>query len=149
LLTLLFTATHAGLAPLVVGLLVAIAPVGMIYPNATALALAKYPARAGTAAALVGFGQFVVGGMMSPLVGVAGSGSALPMGILMASLSLAGLFVAVVVAPRAQDAGHVPSVVTARSDEESWGTATGVDAVTHPVIGELAPVDLTSEERSR
>ncbi|GLZ37828.1 Bcr/CflA family drug resistance efflux transporter [Actinokineospora sp. NBRC 105648] len=80
-----------GLIALLAGLFVVVASVGMVTPNSTALALADHAHRAGTAAALLGVLQFVVGGLAAPLVGVGGQGTALPMGIVIAALTLGGL----------------------------------------------------------
>ena len=47
--------------------------VGLVLPNAPALALARHGEAAGTAAALLGAIQFGVGAIVSPLVGVLGN----------------------------------------------------------------------------
>ncbi len=44
-----------------------LAGVGVVTPNATALALADYPHSAGTASAFFGSAQFIVGGLLAPL----------------------------------------------------------------------------------
>jgi DHA1 family bicyclomycin/chloramphenicol resistance-like MFS transporter len=64
------------------------ASIGLILPNATALALAAHGGRAGSALGLLGAFQYVVGALVAPLVGIAGTGTALPMAILIAVLSL-------------------------------------------------------------
>jgi hypothetical protein len=56
-----------------------------------ALAMADHPHRAGSASALVGAAQFLVGAAAAPLVGAAGSTSAVPMAITMALLECAAL----------------------------------------------------------
>jgi len=43
-----------------------LAGVGIVTPNATALALADYPHAAGTASAFLGSAQFIVGGLLAP-----------------------------------------------------------------------------------
>jgi MFS transporter, DHA1 family, multidrug resistance protein len=43
-----------------------LAGVGVVTPNATALALADYPHSAGTASAFLGSAQFIVGGLLAP-----------------------------------------------------------------------------------
>ena len=53
----------------------------------TALALAEHGAVAGTASALLGVTQFLIGGLAAPLVGIGGTGSALPMAVVMLSLA--------------------------------------------------------------
>jgi DHA1 family bicyclomycin/chloramphenicol resistance-like MFS transporter len=61
-------------------LFLVVSPVGLVGPNATALALADHPSIAGAASALLGVAQFLIGAVAAPLVGLAGSGSALPLG---------------------------------------------------------------------
>ena len=67
-------------------LFLVVASVGVVVPNTTALALAGHPETAGSASALLGLGQFVFGAAAAPLVGLGGRGTALPMGIVIASL---------------------------------------------------------------
>lgn len=81
----------AGLAAILPTLFLVVASVGMVLPNATALALADYPETAGSASALFGVGQFVIGGISAPLVGLGGSGSALPMTIVITVMAFAAL----------------------------------------------------------
>ena len=71
-------------------LFVAVASVGLIMPNSTALALGGHGRTAGTASALLGLVQFALGGVMAPLVGIAGD-SAVPMGVIMAALGIASI----------------------------------------------------------
>ena len=52
-------------------------------PNTPALALSRHGARAGTAAAVLGFVQFGIGGLVAPLVGAFGSSTAAPMAAVM------------------------------------------------------------------
>lgn len=56
---------------------------GLTLPNTPALALTRHGEAAGTAAALLGAAQFVIGGAAAPLIGVMGSGSAVPMALVM------------------------------------------------------------------
>ena len=46
---------------------------GLVIPNAPALALSRHPDAAGTSAALLGAAQFGLGAAVSPLVGVLGN----------------------------------------------------------------------------
>ena len=62
-----------------------IAACGFSFPNTPALALTRHGEAAGTAAALLGSAQFVLGGITAPLVGAFGDGSALPMAAVMAA----------------------------------------------------------------
>ena len=66
------TLSGAGLPPLIGSLFVMVSAVGMIFPTATTLALADYPHQAGSASSLLGLGQYVVGAVAAPLVGIAG-----------------------------------------------------------------------------
>ncbi|GAA5056006.1 DHA1 family bicyclomycin/chloramphenicol resistance-like MFS transporter [Thermocatellispora tengchongensis] len=79
----------AGLWPLLTALLIVVTSVGLVLPNAPALALHDHGAHAGAAAALLGFAQFFVGGLAAPLAGADGAGSALPMAVAVAVLGLA------------------------------------------------------------
>jgi DHA1 family bicyclomycin/chloramphenicol resistance-like MFS transporter len=80
-----------GLAGLLPSLFVTVSSVGMVLPNSAALALADHPDTAGSASALLGLTQFATGALAAPLAGVAGSHTALPMAIVMATLPLVGL----------------------------------------------------------
>ena len=84
-----------GLAMLLVPLWFVVASVGCVMPNTPALALTRHGESAGTAAAMLGAAQFVIGGMAAPLVGAFGDGSAVPMGAVMTgALLLAGILAA-------------------------------------------------------
>ncbi|MER5393956.1 Bcr/CflA family multidrug efflux MFS transporter [Saccharopolyspora sp. NPDC002686] len=94
----------AGLIGLLPALFLVASSIGMVSPNATALALSGNPETAGSASALLGVMQFSAGALAAPLVGSAGTGTALPMGLVMGALSLAAVLVFVVLArpaPRA------------------------------------------------
>jgi DHA1 family bicyclomycin/chloramphenicol resistance-like MFS transporter len=80
-----------GLAGLLPSLFVMVSSNGMVLPNAAALALADHPRTAGSASALLGLSQFAIGAIAAPLAGVAGAHTALPMGIVVAVLPIAGL----------------------------------------------------------
>jgi MFS transporter, DHA1 family, multidrug resistance protein len=80
-----------GLGGLLPSLFVMVSSIGMVLPNAAALALADHPRTAGSASALLGLAQFAIGALAVPLAGVAGSHTALPMAIVMAVLPVAGL----------------------------------------------------------
>ncbi|MGH3319435.1 MAG: multidrug effflux MFS transporter [Streptosporangiaceae bacterium] len=82
-----------GLPGLLPALFLAVSGVGLVLPNSTALALTDHPDVAGSASALLGTGQFLIGGLTAPLVGLAGAGSALPMGVVMAAVGIAAMVV--------------------------------------------------------
>lgn len=81
--TLLFVVTDAGAVLLLPALFVSIASLGMILGNASALAIGQVPRTAGTGSALLGALQFCFAAIASPLVGLAGEHSALPMALVM------------------------------------------------------------------
>jgi DHA1 family bicyclomycin/chloramphenicol resistance-like MFS transporter len=62
-----------GLAAFVVPVWVILGAMGLVIPNAPALALTRHPDAAGTAAALLGAGQFGLGAAVAPLVGMLGN----------------------------------------------------------------------------
>jgi MFS transporter, DHA1 family, multidrug resistance protein len=72
---------HVGLVPVAAALFLIVASMGITLPNTTALALARVPRNAGTASALLGTLQFLVGALATPLVGLGGQGTAVPMGV--------------------------------------------------------------------
>ena len=110
LAVLLVVLTGAGLWPLLTGLFVVVASVGLVLPNATALALEPYGAHAGAASALLGVGQFLLGGLAAPLVGILGSHSPAPLGVMMAALGVAAVAtVLVVVRPWNQPVDATPA----------------------------------------
>lgn len=77
-----------GLFGLLPTLFVLVASLGLIAPNATALALAN-TRTAGSASALLGVLQFSIGALIAPLVGLGGTTTAVPMAAAIAILSLA------------------------------------------------------------
>ncbi len=95
------TVTHAGLAPLLIALFVIVAFVGMVSPNATAAALADQEEALGSASALLGVGQFGIGALIAPLVGVAGAHDAVPMAIIIGICGVSALTVNLVFGPAA------------------------------------------------
>ena len=76
-----------GLAFLVGSLFVMVSALGLIFPTATALAMADHPDQAGTASSLLGLGQYVFGALVAPLVGIAGEETAVPLGLVALSTS--------------------------------------------------------------
>jgi len=81
---LVLTATGTGgLAGVLAPLAVLIGTCGFAFPNTPALALTRHGEAAGTAAALLGATQFGIAGGAAPLVGLLGTGSAVPMAAVM------------------------------------------------------------------
>ncbi|MGW2316791.1 multidrug effflux MFS transporter [Streptomyces sp. NPDC001680] len=79
-----------GLAPVAAALFVLMSAMGITLPNAQSLALMRTRHAAGSASALLGTSSFLVGAVASPLVGVAGEHTAVPMAV----VQLAGALVA-------------------------------------------------------
>ncbi|MEW2332531.1 multidrug effflux MFS transporter [Micromonospora chersina] len=77
-------ALAGSLAVVAVALFAFVGSLGMVTPNSTALALDAHARHAGTAAALMGGVQSVVGALAAPLVGLGGDGSAVPMAVVLA-----------------------------------------------------------------
>ncbi|MGV0607224.1 multidrug effflux MFS transporter [Mycolicibacterium sp. XJ1904] len=95
-----------GVAGFVVPVWVLLAAVGFVIPNAPALALTRHPDAAGTAAALLGAGQFGLGAAIAPLVGALGNdefalAAVMTVGMVIALLAL--MAVGVSAAERADD----------------------------------------------
>ncbi|CAG7633215.1 Bicyclomycin resistance protein [Paenibacillus solanacearum] len=74
----------AGLPFILPSLFLVVSSVGIVSTSGTSLALQKYGSAAGSASALLGLLSFIIGGIVSPLVGLGGSGTAVPMGIVIA-----------------------------------------------------------------
>ncbi|MER5912596.1 multidrug effflux MFS transporter [Streptomyces sp. NPDC001982] len=81
---------HVGLGPVAAALFVLMSAMGVTLPNAQSLALLRTRHAAGSASALLGTSSFLVGAIASPLVGVAGEHTAVPMAV----VQLAGALVA-------------------------------------------------------
>ncbi|MGW2699260.1 multidrug effflux MFS transporter [Streptomyces sp. NPDC001340] len=81
---------EVGLAPIAAALFVLMSAMGITLPNAQSLALLRTRHAAGSASALLGTTSFLVGAVASPLVGVAGEHTAVPMAV----VQLAGALVA-------------------------------------------------------
>ena len=62
-----------GVAGFVLPVWAILAPMGLVIPNAPAVALSRHPDAAGTAAAILGAAQFGLGAAVAPLVGVLGN----------------------------------------------------------------------------
>ena len=78
-----------GLPGFVVPIWAILAAMGLVIPNAPAVALSRHPDAAGTAAALLGAAQFGLGAAVAPLVGVLGNNE-----IALALVMTAGMVIA-------------------------------------------------------
>ena len=70
----LAVARYGGLFGFVLPVWAILAAMGLVIPNAPAVALSRHPDAAGTAAALLGAAQFGLGAAIAPLVGFLGNG---------------------------------------------------------------------------
>ena len=77
-------------AAVIVAFLLIVSSLGLIQPNSTTLAMAPHPHVAGSASALLGGLQSSVGALVAPLVGIAGTDSAVPLAIIIAALVVGG-----------------------------------------------------------
>jgi DHA1 family bicyclomycin/chloramphenicol resistance-like MFS transporter len=90
---LLTGVAHLPLVVMVCSLLTLVSGVAVTTPPTTSLALEGYPDVAGSASSLLGLARFAFGGVTAPLVGLAGAGTAVPLGLVAvggALLSLVG-----------------------------------------------------------
>ncbi len=101
-------ALDLGLAPLLAGFFCVVGAIGLVGPNATALAMADHGDNAGSAAALQGVAQFVLGAAVAPLAGIAGRNTAMPMAVLMVSIPLLAVAVARLMTHHASARLHSP-----------------------------------------
>jgi DHA1 family bicyclomycin/chloramphenicol resistance-like MFS transporter len=101
-LTLLVVVSVGGLSvwAVLAPMFVIVSSLPFVLPNSTALALADHATVAGTASALLGLIQFMVGAIAAPLVGVAGPDSAVPMGVVMGLLAVGALVAQRAAGPR-------------------------------------------------
>lgn len=87
----LASALMGSLVALIAGLFVLVGTIGMVTPNATALALDRHPERAGTAAALLGGVQSVIAALAAPLIGFGDPGHGASMALAIVSFALMAL----------------------------------------------------------
>jgi DHA1 family bicyclomycin/chloramphenicol resistance-like MFS transporter len=85
------TATgFAGFLGFMVPLFFVVSSAGLAFPNAPAIALNRHGEAAGSAAALLGSAQFMIGGAIAPLAGALDNGTAVPMaGVILGASALA------------------------------------------------------------
>ncbi|MFD7460738.1 MULTISPECIES: multidrug effflux MFS transporter [unclassified Streptomyces] len=113
-----------GLAPVAAALFVLMTAMGITLPNAQSLALLRTRHAAGSASALLGTSSFLIGAIASPLVGIAGEDTAVPMAVvqLVAALVAAACFVAMC-RPWKADAIAEGGPVTRSGEAQSKGGA--------------------------
>ena len=90
-LVVIAATSTGGLLGLMIPLWFVVAAAGLAFPNAPAIALNQHGESAGTASALLGAAQFMIGGFVAPLVGALANGTAVPMAAVMAGTTGAAL----------------------------------------------------------
>ncbi|GAA4788225.1 multidrug effflux MFS transporter [Streptomyces ziwulingensis] len=80
-----------GLGPVAAALFVLMSAMGVTLPNTQTLALLRVREAAGSASALLGTSSFLIGAIASPLVGVAGEDTAVPMAVVQLGAALVAL----------------------------------------------------------
>lgn len=79
-----------GFVGFMVPLFFVVSAAGLAFPNAPAIALNRHGESAGSAAALLGASQFMIGGAIAPLVGALADGTPVPMaGVILGASALA------------------------------------------------------------
>ena len=124
-------------APVILALLfITVASMGVNMPNNSALAVSRATGIAGSASAFMGSGQFIVAGLLSPLVGVAaaaGMSQPVAMAVVMlacAATATASLHVAARAAfPNSTD-GPTDGATNGATNDASDGTSTGTSTDT-------------------
>ena len=82
---------EVGLVPVAAALFVLMSAMGLTLPNAQSLALLRTRHSAGSASALLGTSSFLIGAIASPLVGMAGEDTAVPMAVVQVAAALVAL----------------------------------------------------------
>ncbi|KNB52869.1 multidrug effflux MFS transporter [Streptomyces caatingaensis] len=80
-----------GLAPVAAGLFVLMSAMGLAMPNTNAQALMRSRDAAGSASALLGTSTYLLGAVASPLVGIAGERTAVPMAVVQLGCAVAAV----------------------------------------------------------
>lgn len=82
---------EVGLVPVAAALFVLMSAMGVALPNAQTLALLRTKHSAGSASALLGTSSFLIGAIASPLVGMGGEDTAVPMAVVQLAAALVAL----------------------------------------------------------
>lgn len=93
LAVLIVVLSHGPLAALVISLFISNVALGIVGPISFTLAIESQGHIAGSASALLGILPFLLGSITSPLVGMAGEYSAVPLGVIIFATSLLAVFI--------------------------------------------------------
>ena len=139
----LSSAHVGGLAGFVVPVWAILAAMGLVIPNAPAVALSRHPDAAGTAAALLGAAQFGLGAAVAPLVGVLGNDE-LALSVVMTAGVLIALLALLAVGVEASDGADERSSRTQSPNRRSCPAVIGPYRQ-----GELLHAEYQRRRRSR
>ncbi|MCQ9135333.1 multidrug effflux MFS transporter [Streptomyces hilarionis] len=113
---------EVGLVPVAAALFVLMSAMGVTLPNAQTLALMRVRHSAGSASALLGTSSFLIGAIATPLVGIAGERTAVPMAVVQVAAALVALACFVIMCRPWTDTGAQdarPGPGPSRAGEES------------------------------
>ncbi|MGW4232908.1 multidrug effflux MFS transporter [Streptomyces sp. NPDC004980] len=99
---------EVGLLPVAVGLFVLMSAMGLAMPNTNTQALMRTRHAAGSASALLGTSSFLIGAIASPLVGIAGEDTAVPMAVVQVVCALSAVACFLVLCRPWQNKTRVP-----------------------------------------
>ncbi|MFE1592916.1 multidrug effflux MFS transporter [Nocardia sp. NPDC058705] len=109
-----------GLVTLLIGFFLIVSAIGLSMPNSVSLALSTGSAEvAGSASALLGLTHFVIGGLVAPLVGIAGPHDARPLAWTLVTLTAAAPVAYVLLSRRRPAEAGSPSAATDWPDHRS------------------------------
>ena len=100
---------HAPLGFVLPPLFFVVASVGMVSTMGFSLAMRNQGGNAGSASALQGLMSFIFGSVVAPFVGIAGSGTAVPMGIIIAALDVGAILLFALLVGRGRGAAPAES----------------------------------------
>jgi DHA1 family bicyclomycin/chloramphenicol resistance-like MFS transporter len=93
-------AAGAGLYAILPPLFIVVSCVGIVSTAGFSLAMQNYGQSAGSAAALLGLLSFIFGGIVAPLVGIGGSHTSVPMGIVIAAADVGSVLCYIILVRR-------------------------------------------------
>lgn len=127
-----------GVIPVVIGVVLVLGVAGFVMPNAPVLALNDHGERAGSAAALLGAGNFAFGALIAPVTGAFEAASAVPMAaVMLGCLSLSVLVFWTLARP-----GEILATMRWNSpseDEEERGSGSAQGSETAQAHGDPCP----------
>ncbi|MEV6616496.1 multidrug effflux MFS transporter [Streptomyces sp. NPDC051051] len=123
-----------GLVPVAAALFVLMSAMGVALPNAQTLALLRVRHSAGSASALLGTTSFAIGAVASPLVGVAGEETAVPMAVVQLVAAVVAVACFVGMCRPWNNTQDTQDTQEAGAPDE--GPGTGLSARTGPEVGE-------------